>query len=205
MLAPPAHDPKAFNPTRPTYKYSNNDISSYVVYVYSDKPSTMHFSVLSRIISDSIKNDILLIKRLGAGKAIIEAKSADAANRLLSNPVFEKNNLRAFIPSFKVLRSGIIRGVLSVQIKFAGQILPSEIVLFNALYKVYAFVPKAKICYTCYRVGHIERDCKSSRPRCLFCGSSCEEDHSCPANKSQATCINCGRASSNLTHLPPHH
>ncbi|KYQ51273.1 hypothetical protein ALC60_09636 [Trachymyrmex zeteki] len=192
----------------------------------------MHFSVLSRIISDSIKNDILLIKRLGAGKAIIEAKSADAANRLLSNSVFERNNLRAFIPSFKVLRSGIIRGVdqsisidcikenivskakildiqrlnrrvsdngkttyvpsRTISIKFAGQILPSEVVLFNVLYKVEAFVPKAKICYTCYRVGHIGRDYKSSRPRCLFCGSSCEEDHSCPADKSRATCINCG-------------
>ncbi|KYN12067.1 hypothetical protein ALC57_15776 [Trachymyrmex cornetzi] len=191
----------------------------------------MHFSVLSRIISNSIKNDILLIKRLGAGKTIIEVRSAEAANRLLSNPVFEKNNLRAFIPSFKVLRAGIIIGIdqsislecikeniisktkiLYIQrlnrrvtnngkasyepsrticIKFAGQVLPSEVALFNALYKVDAFVPRVKICYVCYRVGYIGRDCKSPRPRCLFCGSPCEDEHSCPADRSRATCINC--------------
>ena len=53
----------------------------------------MYFSVLSRVVS--IRSDILLIKRLGAGKAIIEAKTADAANRLISNPVFDKNGLHS--------------------------------------------------------------------------------------------------------------
>ncbi|NEV49198.1 hypothetical protein EUZ93_01580 [Wolbachia pipientis] len=88
----------------------------------------MHFSVLFRIISKSVKNGILLIKKLGAGKVIAEVKSVDAANRLITNPVFEKNNLRAFIPSFKVLRSGIIRGV--------DQSIPLECIKDNISSKV---------------------------------------------------------------------
>jgi len=71
----------------------------------------VHFSVLPRVVSVSIKNDILLIKRFGTGKAIIEAKTADAANRLISNSVFDKNGFRAFVLSFKVLRIGIIKGI----------------------------------------------------------------------------------------------
>ncbi|XP_018351979.1 PREDICTED: uncharacterized serine-rich protein C215.13-like [Trachymyrmex septentrionalis] len=76
-------------------KYSKNDIPPFVIYVYSDKSTPTHFSVLSRVVSESIRSDILFIKRLGAGKAIIEAKTADAANRLISNPVFDKNGLHS--------------------------------------------------------------------------------------------------------------
>jgi len=67
----------------------------------------MHFSVLFRVVSEFIKNNILLIKRLG--KAIIKVKFADVANCLIS--VFDKNNLQAFIPSFKHLRIRIIKDV----------------------------------------------------------------------------------------------
>jgi len=66
------------------------------IYVYLNKSTPVHFSVLSRVVSVSIKNDILLIKRFGTGKVIIEAKTADAANRLISNSVFDKNGFRAF-------------------------------------------------------------------------------------------------------------
>jgi len=88
-------------------KYSKNDILLFVVYVYSNKSTLMHFSVLFRVVSEFIKNNILLIKRLG--KAIIKVKFADVANCLIS--VFDKNNLQAFIPSFKHLRIRIIKDV----------------------------------------------------------------------------------------------
>ena len=75
----------------------------FVHLVYSDKSRTpIHFSVLSRVVSESIKSDILLIKRLGVDKAIIKIKTADAANRLLSNPVFDK---KVFEFSFHPLKS----------------------------------------------------------------------------------------------------
>lgn len=209
-----------------------NDIPPYViyVYVYSDKSTPLHFSILSRVVSESIKSDVLLIKWLGAGKAIIEVKSADTANRVISNSVFEKNSLRAFIPSFKILRTGIIKGIdqsisldclrenltstvkvlevhlnrrmiingkatyvpsRTICIKFAGQSLPKEVVLFSALYKVDAYIPKARICYVGYRIGHIGRNCKSTKPKCLFCGLTKEEDHSCSIDQLHAKCINC--------------
>ncbi|KYN18334.1 hypothetical protein ALC57_09353 [Trachymyrmex cornetzi] len=71
--------------------------------------------------------------------------------------------------------------------------LPPEVALFSVLYKVDAFVPRIKICYTCYRAGHIGKDCKSTQPRCLFCGSPREDNHSCSVDQSRASCINCGR------------
>lgn len=92
----------------------------------------------------------------------------------------------------------------TICIKFGGQTLPPEVALFNVLYKVDAFVPRAKICYACYRVGHISRDCKSTRPRCLFCGKSREEDHSCPVDQSKALCINCGGEHLATSHVCPY-
>lgn len=47
-----ARDSNVTNHSRPIYKYSNNDIPPYVVYVYSDRSFALHFSVLSRIISE---------------------------------------------------------------------------------------------------------------------------------------------------------
>jgi len=67
-------------------------------------------SVLSHV-SESIKSDILLIKRFGVGKAIIEIKTSNAANRLISYPVFDKNDFQAFILSFKIFRIRIIKGI----------------------------------------------------------------------------------------------
>jgi len=46
-------------------KYSKNDILPFVTYVYLDKSTPMHFSVLSCVVSEFIKSDIFLIKRLG--------------------------------------------------------------------------------------------------------------------------------------------
>ncbi|KYQ60094.1 hypothetical protein ALC60_00863 [Trachymyrmex zeteki] len=42
---------------------------------------------------------------------MIEVKSPEAANRLVENTIFPKHNLRAFIPAFKVLRTGVIQDV----------------------------------------------------------------------------------------------
>ncbi|KYQ50121.1 hypothetical protein ALC60_10814 [Trachymyrmex zeteki] len=79
----------------------------------------------------------------------------------------------------------------TICIKFAGQSLPKEVVLFSALYKVDAYIPKARICYVGYRIGHIGRNCKSTKPKCLFCGLTKEEDHSCSIDQLHAKCINC--------------
>ncbi|KYN27678.1 hypothetical protein ALC57_02215 [Trachymyrmex cornetzi] len=150
---------------------------------------------------------------------------------MVSNPAFENYKLRAFIPSFRVLRTGIIKGVdqslpldcikenirtnvkiIDIQrlnrrtiinnqptytpsrtlcIKFAGQSLPKEIVLFNALYPVEPYIPKVRICYVCYRVGHIGKDCKNTKPRCLYCGLEHGSTVVCANKDLPHTCINC--------------
>jgi len=56
------------------------------------------------------------------------------------------------------------------------------------------FVPRIKICYSCFRVGHISKACKSN-PRCIFCGKDPhdknKEDDLCPERNNLPNCINC--------------
>ncbi|KYN01806.1 hypothetical protein ALC62_07394, partial [Cyphomyrmex costatus] len=55
--------------------------------------------------------DIVEIKKTGRGKIMITVMTATGANRLVENSIFAKHNLKAFIPAFKVLRTGLIQDV----------------------------------------------------------------------------------------------
>ena len=57
--------PKQIVPCKFNYLYSCTDKSPYVI--YSDKSSVIHFSVLSKIVSE-IANADILSKRLDSGK-----------------------------------------------------------------------------------------------------------------------------------------
>ncbi|XP_011700856.1 PREDICTED: uncharacterized protein LOC105457718, partial [Wasmannia auropunctata] len=202
----------------------------------------MHFSVLARIVSGVVKSDIVQIKKIGDGKILVEVRTAAAANNIVNNSYWGKNNLKAFIPSFRVLRTGIIKDidqsldidcikenltsrvrVISIQrlnrrlhingkvqyapsrtlcVKFAGQCLPSEIILFNARYRVDPYIPKARICFSCYRIGHIRKECKS-KPRCVFCGMDPHNDEVCPQKDNEPQCINCKGKHLATSHLCP--
>ncbi|KYM96258.1 hypothetical protein ALC62_13074 [Cyphomyrmex costatus] len=70
--------------------------------------------------------------------------------------------------------------------------MPNEVALFNALYSVDPYVPKARICYVCYRAGHIGKDCKSTKPRCLYCGGDHDRSFECEGKRQPKKCINCG-------------
>lgn len=215
-----------------TNLYSREDEPPFAVYIYSTQGNNarMHFSVLARIVSGVVKSDIVQIKKIGDGKILVEVRTAAAANNIVNNSYWGKNNLKAFIPSFRVLRTGIIKDidqsldidcikenltsrvrVISIQrlnrrlhingkvqyapsrtlcVKFAGQCLPSEIILFNARYRVDPYIPKARICFSCYRIGHIRKECKS-KPRCVFCGMDPHNDEVCPQKDNEPQCINC--------------
>ncbi|XP_011705458.1 PREDICTED: uncharacterized protein LOC105460653 isoform X2 [Wasmannia auropunctata] len=56
-------------------------------------------------------SDIIEMKRLGTGKILVECKTAAAANKLASNPDLANFNLKAVIPNYRVLRTGIIRDI----------------------------------------------------------------------------------------------
>jgi len=80
----------------------------------------------------------------------------------------------------------------TICVKFADQSLPPFIYFFNCRYPVYPFVPKARICYACFRIGHLRKTCKS-KPRCLFCGEPAHESSGdCPNKLSSPRCLNCG-------------
>lgn len=80
----------------------------------------------------------------------------------------------------------------SISIKFAGQNMPDFVYLFKPRYEVTPFIPKTRICYSCFRIGHVSNSCRSKK-RCIYCG---KEGHPsgmiCPAKELPPICINCG-------------
>ncbi|KYN50053.1 hypothetical protein ALC62_00081, partial [Cyphomyrmex costatus] len=88
----------------------------------------------------------------------------------------------------------------SLCIKFAGQILPKSVSLFYTRHVVSAFIPKVRICYNCFRSGHISKTCRS-KSRCMRCG---ETPHANPQDCGMLDvppkCINCGGS-----HIPTSH
>ena len=52
------------------------------------------------------------------------------------------------------------------------------------------YIAQPKVCFSCFRFGHVANQCKN--PRCRFCGSSPhEEGHLCPQTNGPHTCLNC--------------
>jgi len=195
-----------------TTLYSPSDNPPFFIHVHSyteDSLNPTHLLLISRTLSRIACSDIKEIKKLGRGKVLVEMASAKSANNLVLNPRLAKENLKAFIPGYRTIRSGIIKDIpqyynktdllefldspfkvvevkrlnrrirvegetkyipsRTVYLKFAGQILPKYVFLCQNRYEVSPFIPKIKICFSCYRVGHISKACKG-KPRCIFCG-----------------------------------
>ncbi|XP_070522165.1 uncharacterized protein [Cardiocondyla obscurior] len=166
------------------------------------------------------------------GKILVELSDFQSANKLIFSPEIKAAGLKAFITSFKLFRTGIIKDVSleltdedivenidssikvleiqrlnrrvssddgssnyilsrGIRIKFKGQSIPRYIFLFKIEYAVSSFIPRLKICYSCFRVGHISSSCKS-KPRCLHCGSfDHDKENPCKSLNSFSLCLNC--------------
>jgi len=91
----------------------------------------------------------------------------------------------------------------TVCIKFSGQLLPEYVYLYNCRYAVSPYIPKARICFNCFRVGHVSKVCKG-KPRCIYCGN---DKHSppetCPRAQPPFSCLNCSGDHLATSHLCP--
>jgi len=90
--------------------YSISDCPPFIIHVYSlnDDASSglVHPLLISRTLSQLAYFDIKEIKRIGRGKILAEMKSAKAANNLVQDPRLEKENLRAFITTYRTVKLG---------------------------------------------------------------------------------------------------
>jgi len=91
----------------------------------------------------------------------------------------------------------------TVCIKFSGQSLPQYIYLYNCRYAVFPYIPKARICFNCFKVGHVSKVCKG-KPRCIYCGNDKHSPpESCPYAQSPFRCLNCSGDHLATSHLYP--
>jgi len=226
-------------PTASTFKYSNSDRPPFILQVQPVEDSeiaSLHPLHMSRIFS----RDIVEIRKTGRSRITAKMRNQEAANRLISNEQLLQHKLKAFIPTYRVLRTGIVRDVpqdfpldrlresmtssikileihplnrrtkiegeikylpsRTLCVKFAGQFLPHYVSIFNCRYPVSPFIPKARICFSCFRVGHMSKNCKSQL-RCIYCGNNKHpEEENCSLKSSPPACINCKGTHLSISH-----
>lgn len=195
-------------------KYVKNDHPPYIVHIhplegYNNNNSVLHPLTISRIVTRIVFNEVVEIKKIGRGKVSVQLANFNAANRLVDNQSLRLHKLRAFIPAYKTVSTGIIRGVpeeieienaipffespvkivqvrrlnhrsriegqtqyipsRSICVKFSAQSMPQHIFLFKVKHEVFPYVPSVKVCFSCFKVGHVSRVCRG-KPRCIYCG-----------------------------------
>lgn len=109
------NQPPSLNSEPVPLQYSSYDKSPYVVYIYNknlnSNSDSAHPLLVSKLVSNIAYNDIVEMKKIGRGKIMAELKSAKSANNLVSSSLLDANNLRAFIPAYRTLRSGIVKDI----------------------------------------------------------------------------------------------
>jgi len=115
--------------TAVSYRYNSKDQPLFVVQVQSTKESeSSHPLHISRVVSQIFPREILEIRKIGRSKVLVQTNTYEAANRLATNSSLASYNLRAFIPSYKVLRTGIMRDVpQDLSIEFIKESISSPI------------------------------------------------------------------------------
>ena len=85
---------------------------------------------------------------------------------------------------------GVLSPTSTVYLRFDGQEVKEYLTLFHLRLKISPYVSQPKICYNCFRFGHVANQC--NRPRCRFCGDPPHQSGSTfPKEKGLFSCLNC--------------
>lgn len=127
----------------------------------------------------------------------------------MDNPTLGEKNLSVVIPSFRVIRTAIIKDVptdfaqedLISFIESSAKVL--SIIRLNRKIQseqgprlvpsrsIFPYIPKVQICFSCYRFGHIGAN-SHGKTRCSRCGGLRHADMSeCSRVSLPPLCINC--------------
>ncbi|RLU22506.1 hypothetical protein DMN91_004784 [Ooceraea biroi] len=179
-------------------RYSYSDKPPYSVFIQptvDNKESFVHPLTISRVLSTITPIELIEVKKTGRGRVVADFRTFSAANSVINHPELTKLKLKAYIPEFKVLRSGIIKDVPQ-SLDMATMIKHMESSI-EVRHEVTPFLPKTRICYACFRVGHVSSSCKG-KPRCMVCGKDKHtESNPCLVSNETPICVNCSGG-----HLP---
>lgn len=98
-----------------TCKYTSKDLPQYVVLIQKDSAndsSRINPVMVSRVISKLVgNNNILEVKSAGRNKVSVSFNNFERANSLSNMEALKVHNLKAIIPAFRVMRTGVIKNV----------------------------------------------------------------------------------------------
>jgi len=94
-------------------RYGKSDLTPFTVHVQDSSNVTEAFYkvVIKRQISKLINIDICSMKKISRSKIAVEMRTASAANSLVENAALANYDLIIYIPTHKVLKSSIIKGI----------------------------------------------------------------------------------------------
>ncbi|XP_071582343.1 uncharacterized protein [Temnothorax nylanderi] len=96
---------------REANRYSATDFPPYLVHFqYAESNVTPDSLLISKIIN-GFDESIQEIRTIGNNKVRAKFETYQAANRVIGHPSLKKHNLIAFIPSFKIMRIAIVKGI----------------------------------------------------------------------------------------------
>lgn len=90
---------------------------------------------------------------------------------LISQIKHENDNIASIKECMWTDADGVKTPTQKLAITFRKKKLPSHIIAYHSVQKVFAFINKVKHCKKCLRFNHFERDCKSTKQLCRSCGS----------------------------------
>ncbi|XP_011883616.1 PREDICTED: uncharacterized protein LOC105570780, partial [Vollenhovia emeryi] len=198
-------------------KYTSLDCPPYVVHIKDTNPVPLHPIHISKIVSAIFPKGMGEVTKIAKGQVAIVMNSTLDANKLVGNAILTNKGLHAFVPKYKLMRIGTVRGIpqdldtqtISQNIKSSSRI--RDINRLNRRVKTdqgYTYEPSRSLSIQFagqalpnHVVGHISNSCKS-KARCIYCGEDKHEDkdYVCALSTGDHTCLNCKG-----NHLPTSH